>query len=145
MAEYIMKDLIDRNGLKDEIAVASAATSAEEIGNDVYPPAQKVLAENSIPCPHRQARQMTRADYDSYDMLIGMNSANIADMMRIAGGDPLGKISRLRDHSDKGGDIADPWYTRDFKTAFNQIKEGCEGLFKEITSNNQRSKATSNI
>ena len=92
MAEYVMKYLVEQAQLTDQFLIESAATSTEEIGNPVYPPARRKLAEHGISCNGHAARQMTRADYQRYDLLVGMDSANIRNMTRIAGGDPEGKI-----------------------------------------------------
>ena len=134
MAEYFMKDLVRREGLENEFEIASAATSREEIGNDVYPPARRTLSEHGIACPRRAARQLTRADFDEYDLIIGMDSANIRNMRRICGGDPEGKLHLLLDYTGSPGDVADPWYTGDFSTTWRDVAEGCRGLLKAITS-----------
>ena len=99
MAEFVMKDLAAKAGAGEQFVIDSAATSTEEIGNPVYPPARRELAAHSIPCTGHAARQLTRADYDRYDLLIGMDSANIRNMLRICGGDPEGKIHRLLDYT----------------------------------------------
>ena len=103
MAEFVMKQLVDEAGRSDEFAIASAATSTEEIGNPVYPPARRKLAEHGIGCAGKTARQMTRADYDRYDLLVGMDEANIRNMRRISGGDPEGKIHQLLDFTERPG------------------------------------------
>lgn len=132
MAEFVMKDLVKKAGLEEEFEIASAATSTEEIGNPVYPPARRKLAEVGIRTDGKTARQMTRQDYDKYDYLIGMEDVNIRNMIRIVGGDTESKISRLLDFTDKPGNIADPWYSGDFETTYIQIKAGCEGLLQRI-------------
>ena len=106
-----MKDLAAREGLAERLFIASAATSAEEIGNPVYPPARRELARHGIPCAGHAARQLTKADYRDFDLLIGMDRANLRDMARICGGDPEGKLRLLLDGTDRPGDVADPWYT----------------------------------
>ena len=128
MAEFIMKDLVEKSGAADRFAIASAATSAEEIGNPVYPPARRELAKHGIGCSGKTARQMTVADYGQYDLLIGMDSANLRNMRRICGGDPEGKIRLLMDFTDRPGDVADPWYTGDFETTWRDVSQGCRGL-----------------
>ncbi len=132
MAEFIMKDLISKHNLSQHFKIASAATSTEEIwngvGNPVYPPAKAKLAEHGIDCGGKRAVQLVRADYDKYDYLIGMDSANIRNMNRMLGGDPEGKIFKLLSFADSERDIADPWYSGDFDTAYADITEGCEGL-----------------
>lgn len=127
MAEYVMKYLVEQAQLTDQYMIASAATSTEEIGNPVYPPARRKLAEHGISCNGHAARQMTRADYQRYDLLIGMDSANLRNMTRIAGGDPEGKIRPLL--YDK--DVADPWYTGNFEATWQDVLRGCQALFEE--------------
>ncbi len=133
MAEFVMRDMVERAGRTGAIAVASAAVSREELGNPVYPPARRILAAHGIPCEGHAARQMTAQDYDEYDLLIGMDSSNIARMKRICGGDPDGKISRLLDHTYRPGDVADPWYTGNFEATWRDIEEGCRALLDELT------------
>lgn len=125
MAEFIFRDMAEKRGLGGEFFVASAATSDEEHGNPVYPPAQRKLRTLGIDCRGKYARQMTKADYDQYDLLLGMENRNLANMRRICGGDPQGKIHLLLEHSSRPRDIADPWYTGDFDTACDDIVEGC--------------------
>ena len=127
MAEYVMKYLVEQAQLTDQFLIASAATSTEEIGNPVYPPARRKLAEHGISCNGHAARQMTRADYSRYDLLIGMDSANLRNMTRIAGGDPEGKIRPLL--YDK--DVADPWYTGNFEATWQDVLRGCQALLEE--------------
>ena len=127
MAEYVMKYLVEQAQLTDQFLIESAATSTEEIGNPVYPPARRKLAEHGISCQGHAARQMTRADYQRYDLLVGMDSANIRNMTRIAGGDPEGKIRPLL--YDK--DVADPWYTGDFEATWQDVLRGCQALLEE--------------
>ena len=105
MAEFVMKDLVSKAGLEDCFVIESAATSTEEIGNSVYPPARRKLAEHGIGCVGKTARQMTRFDYDRYDLLIGMDSWNIRNMRNICGGDPEGKIVMLMDFTRRPGDV----------------------------------------
>jgi len=133
MAEFVMKDLVARAGLQDRFDIASAATSTEEIGNPVYPPARRKLAEHGIMCEGKTARQMVRADYDRYDLLIGMDRWNLRNMTRIAGGsDPLGKIHSLMEYTDRPGEVADPWYTGDFDATWRDVSEGCQGLLQAV-------------
>ena len=132
MAEFIMKQLVEQAGRADEFEIASAAVSTEEIGNDIYPPAKRMLAAKGVPFTHRAARQMTRADYGKYDLLIGMEGINLKYMKQICGGDPEGKMSLLLDHTGHPGDIDDPWYTRDFAGVYRQISEGCRALLEEL-------------
>ena len=130
MAEFVMKDLVAKAGRTDEFLIESAATSTEEIGNSVYPPARRKLAEHGIGCQGKTARQMTRSDYGRYDLLIGMDSYNIRNMRNIAGGDPEGKIRMLMDYTNRPGDVADPWYTGDFEATWRDVLEGCEALLE---------------
>ena len=134
MAEFVMKQLVEEAGRSDEFAIASAATSTEEIGNPVYPPARRKLAEHGIGCEGKTARQMTRADYDRYDLLVGMDEANIRNMRRISGGDPEGKIHQLLDFTERPGEVADPWYTGNFDATWRDVLEGCQCLLNKITS-----------
>ena len=132
MAEFVMKDLVRKAGREEDFYIESAATSTEEIGNEVYPPARRKLAEHGIGCKGKTARQMTRADYDRFDLLIGMDDWNIRNMNRICGGDPEGKIHKLLDFTNRRGDVADPWYTGDFASTWTDVTEGCAALLKEI-------------
>ncbi len=121
-------------GYADRIYVESAATSSEELGNPVYPPARAKLNSVGIDCSGKTARQMTKEDYDKFDMLIGMDSANVANMTRIAGGDPAKKIYKLMSFAKKDTDVADPWYTGDFDAAYNDIVKGCQGLLRYLAA-----------
>lgn len=134
MAEFVMKDLVRKAGLEDYFVIESAATSTEEIGNSVYPPAQRKLAEHGIGCQGKTARQMTRQDYDRYDLLIGMDAWNIRNMHSICGGDPEGKIVMLMDFTNRLGDVADPWYTGDFEATWRDVLEGCQGILQHVQS-----------
>ena len=135
MAEFVMKDLVKKAGLESQFQIASAATSTEEIGNPVYPPARRKLAEHGINCAGKTARQLTKADYAQYDLLIGMDRANIRNMNRICGDDPDGKIKLLLDFTDRPGDVADPWYTGDFDATWRDVLEGCRELLRLRASN----------
>ena len=131
MAEFIMKKLVADAGLSGAFEIASAATSTEEIGNPVYPPARRKLAEHGIACDGKTARQLTRRDYDNYDLLIGMDRYNIRNMERMCGGDPDGKIHMLMEYAGNDGqDVADPWYTGDFNATWRDCLNGCKGLLK---------------
>jgi len=131
MAEMVFKHLVRQRGLTG-FTVASAATSTEEIGNPVYPPARAVMARHGIPVEKRGARQLTRADYDAYDLLIGMDNANIRNMHRMLGGDPQGKIFRLMDFTHRPGEVADPWYSDRFDECYEDVLEGCEALLQYV-------------
>ncbi len=133
MAEFVMKQLVKEAGLSGKFEIASAATSTEELGNPVYPPARRKLLEHGIRCDGKRARQLTKADYQKYDLLIGMDHANIRNMHRICGGDPAGKIHMLLDYTDRPGSVADPWYTGDFDATWRDAMEGCTGLLNQIT------------
>lgn len=128
MAEFVMKDLVGKAGLAAEFEIASAATSTEEIGCPVYPPARRKLAEHGIGCAGHAARQLRREDYGRYDYLVGMDGSNLRNMRRICGGDPAGKLFLLLDFTDRPGDVADPWYTGDFEATWRDVLEGCRGL-----------------
>ena len=130
MAEFVMKDMVARAGRQAEFYIESAATSTEEIGNAVYPPARRKLAEHGIGCEGKRARQLTRADYDRFDLLIGMDDWNLRNMHRICGGDPEDKMYLLMDFTDRPGEVADPWYTGDFEATWRDVVEGCEGIMK---------------
>lgn len=132
MAEFFMKDLVRKAGRAEEFSIASAATSTEEIGNPVYPPARRMLAAHGIDCTGKTARQLRKADYAQYDYLIGMDQANFRNMQRMCGGDPDGKIYLLLDFTDRPGQVADPWYTGDFQATWEDVLEGCEGLLRHI-------------
>lgn len=134
MAEFIMKDMVEKAGLSSRFEIASAATSSEELGNPVYLPARRKLSEHDIDCSGKTARRLQKGDYDKYDLLIGMDSANLRDMHRICGGDPSGKMSLLMDYTDHPKDVADPWYTRDFERTWGDIEQGCRGLLKLLQS-----------
>lgn len=128
MAEFVMKELVFQAHLEHQFYIESAATSTEEIGNPVYPPARRKLAEHGIGCQGKTARQMTRADYQRFDLLIGMDDWNIRNMRRICGGDPENKIVKLMDYTNRPGDVADPWYTGDFEATWQDVLLGCQAL-----------------
>ena len=130
MAEFVMKWLVQKAGREDEFEIASAATSTEEIGNPVYPPARRKLAEHGISSAGKYARQITRSDYRHYDLIVGMDQWNLRNMHRMLGGDPDGKIRLLMDYTDRPGDVADPWYTDDFEATWRDVLEGCQGMLR---------------
>ena len=132
MAEFVMKALVQEQGLSYCYEIASAATSTEEIGNPVYPPARRMLVAHGISCAGKTARQMTKQDYTYYDLLIGMDHANLRNMRRICGGDPDGKLHLLLDYTNRPGEVADPWYTDDFQATWEDVTEGCQGLLKTL-------------
>lgn len=132
MAEFVMKHLVEEAGVANQFEIASAATSTEEIGNPVYPPAQRKLAEHGIGCAGKTARQMTIDDYRQYDYIIAMDHNNLRNLKRLIGDDKDHKISLLMDYTHRPGDVADPWYTGDFDATWRDVLEGCEGLFSSI-------------
>ena len=132
MAEFVMKDLVGKRGLEAQFKIASAATSTEEIGNPVYPPARRKLAEHGIGCEGHAARQLRRSDYRDWDYLVGMDGANLRNMNRICGGDPQKKLSLLLDYTGRPRDVADPWYTGDFDRTWEDVNAGCRALLDHI-------------
>ena len=136
MAEFIFKDLAEKQGIADRFVVSSSATSTEEIwngiGNPVYPSAKAELAKHGLSCNGKRAVQLKKSDYDKYDLFIGMDSANIRNMLRIFGSDPDGKVRKLMDYTDRGGDVADPWYSDRFDVAYQDILEGCTALLEAV-------------
>lgn len=135
MAEFVFKDMVKNRGIADKFYIASAATSTDEIGNDIHRGTRNKLIEVGVPFEKRQARQMTRDDYAKFDFLLGMDTPNIRNMTRIAGGDKDNKIKRLLDFTDRGGDIADPWFTGNFDVTYDDVKEGCEGFIDYLAEN----------
>ena len=132
MAEFIMRDIVKKQGIEQEFEIASCATSTEEIGNGVYPPAKRVLSQHGISCMGKTARQMTASDYEKYDYIVAMDRYNLRNMARFVGDDPMGKVSLLMSHTNRPGDVADPWYTGDFDITWEDFFEGCTALLKEL-------------
>jgi protein-tyrosine phosphatase len=132
MSEFIMKDMIAKKGLSAKVQVASAATSREETGCDMYPPAKRKLDKEHIPYTKHRARQVTKSDYEEYDLLLCMEEYNIRNLKRIIPADPNKKIHLLLEFSAKPRDISDPWYTGDFDRAYEDITEGCKGLLEHL-------------
>lgn len=132
MAEFVMKRLVSEAGCGDRFEIASAATSTEEIGNPVYPPARRKLAEHGISCDGKRARQITLEDYLYYDVIIAMDRNNLRNLRRMLGEDTEGKISLLMDYTVRPGDVADPWYTGDFEATWRDVLEGCQGLLAAL-------------
>ena len=132
MAEFVMKDIVEKVGLSHEFEIASAATSTYEIGNPVYPPARQKLAEHGIDCKGKTARQITKKDYDYYDYIVAMDQSNIRNLKNMLSNDPQGKISLLMDYTSRPADVADPWYTGDFQATWDDVSEGCEALLNFI-------------
>ena len=132
MAEFILKDMVKKAGVDTEFEIKSAATSTEEIGNPVYPPAKAKLAEHGISCKGKTAVQITKEDYEYYDYIIAMDRHNLSNMKRFVGDDKKKKVSLMMDYTDRGGDVADPWYTGDFETTWKDIYEGCRGCLLQL-------------
>lgn len=135
MAEFVFKDMIDKMGLSKEFIIKSAATSNEEIGNDIHYGTREKLIQKNIPFTKRKAVRITPEDYKNSDYIIGMEESNIINIKRIVGDDIDNKISKLLDYSENPRDIADPWYTGDFETTYNDIVEGCIGFLKYLEKN----------
>ncbi len=132
MAEFVMKKLTAEAGVGDTLRIESAATSREEIGNDLYPPAQRCLRSHGVPFTHRRARQVTSEDYDAYDLIVIMEEYNRRNLRGVLREDPEGKVRTLMSFAGSNRDVADPWYTNDFETAYEDIFEGCEALLRQI-------------
>ena len=132
MAEFIMKELVREEKLEWKFEIASAATSAEELGNPVYPPAKRELAAHGISCKGKTARQMSKRDYAEWDYLVCMDNWNMRNMQRICGGDPDGKMAMLMSFAGRNEEVADPWYTGDFAGVYRQITEGCRAMLAQL-------------
>ena len=129
MAEFILKALVKARGLEDQYFIESAAVSEEEIGNPIYPPAKRCLTQHGVPFDKdKRARQVTRADYARFDRLICMDASNLRWLRWIIPDDPEGKVHLMMSYAGKGRDVADPWYTGDFETTFQDILEACEAM-----------------
>ncbi len=133
MAEFLMKDMVEKAGLAEEFEIASAATCTDEIGNPVYPPIRELLNKRGISCKGKTARQVQAGEYGSYDLFVGMDSSNRRSLERLFKGDPEKKVSLLLDYTDHPRDVADPWYTRNFTAAEQDIEEGCKALLEYLT------------
>lgn len=134
-AEFYMKDLVKKAGLEREFEIASAAAHCDALGDSVYPSSRRMLTKHGIDCSGKTARLMLKEDYEHYDLLIGMDEANIRDMRRIAGGDPRHKLHTLLEFAGRpGAPVADPWYTRDFEKTWLDICAGCQGLLEKLRS-----------
>ncbi len=132
MAEFVMKDLLKKNKLEHAVHVESAATSLEEIGNTVYPPVKKLLYEKGISVEGKHARKLKADDYNQFDYIIGMDSANLRNMINLFEGDALNKCSLLMSLTGSDKEVADPWYTRDFQVTYDDIIVGCQSLLEKI-------------
>lgn len=132
MAEFVMKDMVKKAGLEDRFEIASAATSTEELGNPVYPPAKRMLASHGLRCDGKYSRQVTKKDYGYYDRLICMDQRNLRNLERIIGPDTEHKVSLLLDYAGMHRDVADPWYTGDFEATWEDVNAGCKGLLEQL-------------
>lgn len=134
-AEFVLKDMVKKAGLESEFEIASAATDPDELGNPVYPPSRKLLERHGIDCSGKRARLLTGADYERYDLIIGMDEENMQRLYRRYRADPAGKFHNLMDYAGRPGQaVADPWYTRDFERTWRDVTEGCAGLLKQLTA-----------
>ena len=136
MAEFIFKDMVAKRGMEGDFYVESCATSTEEIwngvGNPVYPPAKRELAKHGISCEGKRARQITKADYDKFDILLCMDNNNMRNIKYIIPSDPQNKICKLMSLTGRDANVADPWYTGDFETTYADILNGCEALLEHL-------------
>ena len=132
MAEFVMKKIVADAGIADQFEIASAATSTEEIGNPVYPPARRKLTEHGVSCDGKTARQITHRDYEHYDYIVAMDANNMRNLSRMLGEDKQQKISLLLNYTDHPRDVADPWYTGNFEATWQDVNDGCRGLLEEI-------------
>ena len=132
MAEFYMKDLVKKKGAEARFYIESAATSSEELGNPVYPPARRMLAAHGISCAGKTARQIVPSDYERFDLFVGMDRANLRNMERVFGGDPEGKIRLLLSFAGLMRDVADPWYTGDFEETWRDVEKGCSALYEAL-------------
>ncbi|MBE6353260.1 low molecular weight protein-tyrosine-phosphatase [Treponema sp.] len=133
MAQFVMTDLVKKAGISDQFFIDSKATSTEEIGNPPHYGTINKLRQMNIPVLKHAASQMTKADYENFDMIIGMDEWNYRNIMRIIKKDPEQKVSLLLDYTNRPGDIADPWYTGNFDQTFTDVMEGCQGLLQKLT------------
>lgn len=132
MAEFMFRNMVRKAGREKNFLIESAATSREEIGNDIHPGTKKKLQENGVPYERHYAWQMSRTDYNKFDYLIGMDDANVRNIIRIAGGDPEKKVFKLLDFAGEDRSIADPWYTGNFDETYDDILTGLQGLSREL-------------
>ena len=132
MAQMIFLSMVRAKGLSDSFIIESAGTSAEELGNPIYPPARRELSRRGVPFTDRGAVKLDAKDYGKYDLFVGMDSRNVRNMRNIFGGDPDGKIVKLLDYTDSHTDVADPWCTGDFSLAYSDIERGCRALLDHL-------------
>ena len=133
MAEFVMKDLVRRKGLEDSYLIESCATSSEELGHDMYPPAKDELDRRGVPYGRRSARRMTRDDYGRFDMIVAMDRQNLRNLLPFVGEDPERKVSLMLSHAGEDRSVADPWYTGDFSATYRDVLRGCEGILRETS------------
>ena len=131
-AEYVFKDMVKKAALSDRFYIESKATSSEELGNGMYPPMARVLANHGNSSSGHRARRMQREDYDDFDLIIGMDQENMYYMRRMWPEDPEDKLRLLLTYTDHPREVSDPWYTRDFETAYRDIEEGCAALLEYL-------------
>ena len=136
MAEFVMKDLLRKAGI--DVPVESCATSREELGNDIYPPAKRVMEAHGIPFETRRARQMVSDDYYRFSIIAVMDSENLRNIRPFVHGDPEGKVRRLLSFCGTEENVSDPWYTGDFETCYRDVLRGCEGILEHIRSRRSR-------
>ena len=132
MAEYVMRRMVEEEGLAARFTIDSAATSTYEVGNPIYPPAYRKLRQYGIDASPHRSRQICREDYGKYDYIIGMDASNMRNMQRAFGGDPEGKLTLLLQHCGRNDDVADPWYTGDFDATWRDVNEGCRAILDAL-------------
>lgn len=128
MAEFVLKDMVDRRGIADSFIIESAATTSEELGNPVHHGTRKRLAEEGISVEGKVAKRLRKEDYDNFDLIIGMDAENMRDMGRLFGNDPAGKVYKMLEFAGIDRDVADPWYTGNFDATYDDVHAGCIGL-----------------
>lgn len=128
MAEFVLKDMVDRRGIADSFIIESAATTSEELGNPVHHGTRKRLAEEGISVEGKVAKRLRKEDYDNFDLIIGMDAENMRDMGRLFGNDPAGKVYKMLEFAGIDRDVADPWYTGNFDATYDDVHAGCVGL-----------------
>ena len=132
IAEFVLKDMVKKHHLENQFHIESAATSYEEIGNPVYPPARRVLATHGISCDGKRARKLVKKDFEDFDYLIAMEEYNLRNIRREFGANLTERVSLLLDYTDRPGDIDDPWYTGKFDLTYDEIELGCKGFLKSL-------------
>ncbi len=132
MAEFVLKDMVEKRGMSKRFVINSAATSREELGNDIHPGTKRKLREQGIPFESRRSVRVTQSDYEYYDYLICMDKNNIRNLSRIIPADPQSKITLLLEFAGKNQDIADPWYTGNFDITYEDVVIGCEAFLNKV-------------